>query len=203
MEIITVVWKNAPVVAILLLLISTLSLAIFLERFLNVKKSKILPRNWDQIKIFLINRNYEAAIAALKKDKRLLSRSLANLLELFHREEISKAEFRQLLESELYLLYQELGKRISFISVSATLATLLGLLGTVIGLIDVFGAYSFATSEGLRQLSKGIATALNSTGAGLLVAVFTYILYWLVKERVNSVYAKVVKEVETVVELLR
>jgi biopolymer transport protein ExbB len=203
MEIITVVWKNAPVVAVLLLLISTISLAIFLERFLNVKKSKVLPRNWEQIKIFLINRNYEAAVSSLRKDKRVLSRSLSNLLELFHKGEISKAEFRQLLEAELYLLYQELSKRISFISVSATLATLLGLLGTVIGLIDVFGAYSFTTTEGLRQLSKGIATALNSTGAGLLVAVFTYILYWLVKERVNSVYAKVVKEVETVVELLK
>ncbi len=203
MEIIGVVWKNAPVVAILLLLISTLSLAIFLERFLNVKKSRVLPKNWEQIKIFLINKNYEAAISSLKRDKRLLSRSLSNLLELFHKEEISKAEFRQLLEAELYLLYQELGKRISFISVSATLATLLGLLGTVVGLIDVFGAYSFTTTEGLRQLSKGIATALNSTGAGLLVAVFAYILYWLVKERVNSVYAKVVKEVETVVELLK
>jgi len=203
MEIIGVVWKNAPIVAILLLLISTLSLAIFLERFLNVKKSRVLPKNWEQIKIFLINKNYEAAISSLKRDKRLLSRSLSNLLELFHKEEISKAEFRQLLEAELYLLYQELGKRISFISVSATLATLLGLLGTVVGLIDVFGAYSFTTTEGLRQLSKGIATALNSTGAGLLVAVFAYILYWLVKERVNSVYAKVVKEVETVVELLK
>jgi biopolymer transport protein ExbB len=203
MEIITVVWKNAPVVAVLLLLISTISLAIFLERFLNVKKSKVLPRNWEQIKIFLINRNYEAAVSSLRKDKRVLSRSLSNLLELFHKGEISKAEFRQLLEAELYLLYQELSKRISFISVSATLATLLGLLGTVIGLIDVFGAYSFTTTEGLRQLSKGIATALNSTGAGLLVAVFAYILYWLVKERVNSVYAKVVKEVETVVELLK
>ena len=51
MDVILTVWKNAPLVAFLLLLISTVSFAIFLERFANVKKSKVLPKtgkisNW-------------------------------------------------------------------------------------------------------------------------------------------------------------
>lgn len=203
MEIFLTVWKNAPVVAFLLLLISTLSLAIFLERYVNVKKSKVLPKNWPQIKLALLNGNIDTALEILKKDKKPLSRILANLLELYYKGEISKTELRQMVENETSIIYYELGKRISFISISVTLATLLGLIGTVWGLIEVFGAYTFSSAEGLKLLAKGIATSLNSTAMGLFVATFDYILYWIIKERINGVYTKVLRELEEMLELIR
>jgi biopolymer transport protein ExbB len=203
MDVILTVWKNAPLVAFLLFLISTVSLAIFLERFANVKKSKVLPKNWKNIKLEIMNGRFENAIALLKRDKKPLSRILANILELYYKREISKTELRQMVENESSIIYYELGKRVSFISISVTLATLLGLIGTVWGLIEVFGAYSIMSNEGLKMLSKGIATSLNSTALGLLVAIFTYILYWLVKERINGVYAKILRELEELLELIR
>jgi biopolymer transport protein ExbB len=203
MDVILTVWKNAPLVAFLLLLISTVSFAIFLERFANVKKSKVLPKNWKNIKLEIMNGRFENAIALLKRDKKPLSRILANILELYYKGEISKTELRQMVESESSIIYYELGKRVSFISISVTLATLLGLIGTVWGLIEVFGAYSIMSNEGLKMLSKGIATSLNSTALGLLVAIFAYILYWLVKERINGVYAKILRELEELLELIR
>jgi biopolymer transport protein ExbB len=184
-------------------LISTVSFAIFLERFANVKKSKVLPKNWKNIKLEIMNGRFENAIALLKRDKKPLSRILANILELYYKGEISKTELRQMVESESSIIYYELGKRVSFISISVTLATLLGLIGTVWGLIEVFGAYSIMSNEGLKMLSKGIATSLNSTALGLLVAIFAYILYWLVKERINGVYAKILRELEELLELIR
>ena len=203
MDVILTVWKNAPLVAFLLLLISTVSFAIFLERFANVKKSKVLPKNWKNIKLEIMNGRFENAIVLLKRDKKPLSRILANILELYYKGEISKTELRQMVESESSIIYYELGKRVSFISISVTLATLLGLIGTVWGLIEVFGAYSIMSNEGLKMLSKGIATSLNSTALGLLVAIFAYILYWLVKERINGVYAKISRELEEILELIR
>ena len=203
MDVILTVWKNAPLVAFLLLLISTVSFAIFLERFANVKKSKVLPKNWKNIKLEIMNGRFENAIVLLKRDKKPLSRILANILELYYKGEISKTELRQMVESESSIIYYELGKRVSFISISVTLATLLGLIGTVWGLIEVFGAYSIMSNEGLKMLSKGIATSLNSTALGLLVAIFAYILYWLVKERINGVYAKILRELEELLELIR
>jgi biopolymer transport protein ExbB len=203
MDVILTVWKNAPLVAFLLLLISTVSFAIFLERFANVKKSKVLPKNWKNIKLEIMNGRFENAIILLKRDKKPLSRILANILELYYKGEISKTELRQMVESESSIIYYELGKRVSFISISVTLATLLGLIGTVWGLIEVFGAYSIMSNEGLKMLSKGIATSLNSTALGLLVAIFAYILYWLVKERINGVYAKILRELEELLELIR
>jgi biopolymer transport protein ExbB len=203
MEVFLIVWRNAPLVASLLFLISTISLAIFLERFVNVKKSKILPKYWEEIKKALLNRNYVEVITLLRKDKRTLSRILLNLLEGYTKGEISKIELRQALEKETSLIFMEISKRVSFISVSVTLATLLGLIGTVWGLIEVFGAYSLMNSEGLKLLSKGIATSLNSTALGLLVAIFCYVLYWIIEERINNVYTKVLKELEVILELIR
>jgi len=203
MDIFLTVWKNAPVVAFLLFLISTLVIAIFLERFVNVKKSKILPEHWKQIKLALLNGNYETALEILRRSKKPLSRILANILELYSKGEVSKTELRQMVESESSIIYYELAKRTNFVSISVTLATLLGLIGTVWGLIEVFGAYSFTSTEGLRMLAKGIATSLNSTALGLLVAVFSYILYWIIKERVNGVYAKILKELEQMLEIIR
>ncbi|NPA13609.1 MAG: MotA/TolQ/ExbB proton channel family protein [Aquificae bacterium] len=197
------VWKNAPVVAFLLFLLSTISLAIFLERFFNVKKSKVLPNNWSNIKLYLLNGNYNAALIALKKDKKPLAKILANLLEMYIKGEISKVELRQILEAESSIIYYQLSRGVSFISMSVTLSTLLGLVGTVFGLIEVFGAFSLTTPEGMKMLARGIATSLNSTAAGLFVAVFSYILYWIIKERINSVYSKVLKELEDLVELLK
>jgi len=203
MDIFFIVWKNAPIVALLLFLISTISVAVFLERFLNVKKSKVLPKNWKAIKVEIMNGNLSKAIMLLKKDRKLLSKILANILELYEKREISKTELRQILENEVHIIYYELIKRVSFISLSVTLATLLGLIGTVRGLIEVFGAYSMMSSESLKLLSKGIATSLNSTGAGLLIAFFNYILYWIIKERINGVYTKILRELEELLELIR
>ncbi len=203
MEAFTIVWKNVPIVAFLLFLLSTISTAIFLERFLNAKKSKLLPIGWRQFKLALANANYEAAIAILRRDKKPFSRTLANLLELYIHKEITKSELYKLLENEIEILYLELSKRISFISSSVTLATLIGLIGTVFGLIEVFGAFSLTSMEGFKLLAKGIATSLNSTAAGLLVAIYDYILYWIVESRVKGVYSKILKEIDEVMELLK
>jgi len=203
MEVFLVVWKNVPIVALFLFLISSISLGIFIERLANVKKSKVLPKNWKQIKVYLLNGNYEAALALLKKDKKPLSRILANILELYIKGEISKVELRQMIEGEAGIIRYELAKRISFISASVTLATLLGLIGTVFGLIEVFSAFSFSTPEGFKLLAKGIATSLNSTALGLLVAIFNYLLYWFINTRVDAVYAKILKELEEMLELIK
>jgi len=202
MEVFIVVWKNVPVVGFLLFLISTISFAIFFERWVNIKKSKILPQNWNLVKAELKAKRYEVVISLLKKNKSPLAKTLVQILEAYRGKHLSKFEIYQILDKELEILYQILGRGINFISLSVTLATLLGLLGTVWGLIEVFGAYSLLSSESLKLLAKGIATSLNSTAAGLLIAVISYILYWLLRERINAVYTKIVKEIEEFLELL-
>ncbi len=189
--------------AFLLYAVATVALTIFLERMANVKKSKILPANWKGILKYIASGNLQAALELLAKDKKPLAKSLYNLLLLYSRGEIDKKTLSDALSHELELVYARITRGVSFLSVAVTLSTLLGLIGTVFGLIDVFATFSVSQAEGLKLLAKGISTSLNSTAAGLLVAIFTYILYWIVKERINSVYTRVAEELEKLLEILR
>jgi biopolymer transport protein ExbB len=204
MDALLVIWKNTPFVAFLLYLVATISLAIFLERFSNVKRSKVLPKYWQRIKRAIVEGRLEEAITYLQRDKRLISKLLLNHLRLYQAKEIDKGELLNLFEKESEIIYAALSRGVSFLAIAVTLSTLLGLIGTVIGLIDVFQTFGVGGgSEAIRLLSKGISTSLNSTAAGLIVAIFTYFLYWIIKERINSVYTKVVAEVLEVLERLR
>jgi len=197
------IWKNTPFVAFLLYTVATISLAIFLERLANVKRSKILPSRWVAIKKAVAEGRIDEALLLLQKDKRETSKVLFNLLHLYAKREITKAEFLQMLNNQLELIYAKLTRGVSFLAISVTLATLLGLIGTVIGLIDIFATFAGESSEAIKLLSKGISTALNSTAAGLIVAIFDYILYWIVRERVSSVFTKVAAELNELAEYLK
>jgi biopolymer transport protein ExbB/TolQ len=79
---------------------------------------------------------------------------------------------------------QRLEKRTGFLSMIANVATLLGLLGTIIGMIDSFSAMSAASvSERSTLLAKGIAMAMNTTAYGLIVAVPSLVAYSLLANR--------------------
>jgi len=203
MEALLVVWKNAPLVALLLYAVATVSLAIFLERWFSVRRSKLLPKNWKRIKLAVASGHYEEAIRLLQGERGLVAKIVLQLLKLYAEKGATKGELLQILAQESELIYANLARGVSFLSISVTLATLLGLIGTVFGLIDVFKTFTFTSPEGLKLLAKGIATSLNSTAAGLLVAIITYFLYWIAKERVNSVYAKLVAEIEALIALLK
>ncbi len=204
MDALLVIWKNTPFVAFLLYLVATISLAIFLERFANVKRSKVLPKYWQRIKRAIVEGRLEEAITYLQRDKRVVSKLLLNLLRLYQTKEIDKGELLNLFEKESEIIYAALSRGVSFLAIAVTLSTLLGLIGTVVGLIDIFQTFGIGGgSEAIKLLAKGISTSLNSTAAGLIVAIFTYFLYWIIKERINSVYTKVVAEVLEVLERLR
>ncbi len=202
MESLLTVWKNAPLVALLLYLLATFALAIFLERLSNVKKSKVLPKNWKTLRRLVESGALEDALRALRNDKRETSKMLLGLLESYMKKELSKGELIQALNLQGEVLYAKLSRGLTFLSVAVTLATLLGLIGTVLGLIDIFAAFGGEGEKSPQLLAKGISTALNSTAAGLIVAIVDYILYWIVKERVNSVYSKVLAELSEVLEKL-
>ena len=103
MDVFLTVWKNTPIVAFLLFIISTISIAIFLERMSSVKKSKLLPKNWQTIKGKLLNRHYDVVLTILRKDRGYLAQIFAELLELYLKKEISKGELIRLLEEKFLL----------------------------------------------------------------------------------------------------
>jgi biopolymer transport protein ExbB/TolQ len=75
-------------------------------------------------------------------------------------------------------------KRTNYLSLLANIATLLGLLGTIFGLIDSFKAVTAAeASQKAALLAQGIAVAMNTTAFGLVVAIPTLVVYSMLNER--------------------
>jgi biopolymer transport protein ExbB len=78
-------------------------------------------------------------------------------------------------------------KRLGFLSMLANVATLLGLLGTIVGLIKSFSSISDATAaEKARMLAQGVGEAMNATAYGLIVAVPALIAFAVLQNRANT-----------------
>jgi biopolymer transport protein ExbB/TolQ len=79
---------------------------------------------------------------------------------------------------------QRLEKRTGFLSMIANVATLIGLLGTIIGMIESFSSLSAASAtERAALLAKGISMAMNATAYGLIVAVPSLVAYSILSNR--------------------
>jgi biopolymer transport protein ExbB len=86
----------------------------------------------------------------------------------------------------------------------ANVATLIGLLGTVIGLIMSFKAVSFAdVSQKQTLLADGISLAMHSTAIGLLVAIPTMVFYSFLHDKQSKLFAEIDLCTSQVVEFLR
>jgi len=82
----------------------------------------------------------------------------------------------------------KLEKNLVFISTIASVATLMGLLGTVIGMITSFGALgNSGGSEAAQQLSQGISEALYNTALGIGTSAFSIIMYNLFTTRIDGI----------------
>ncbi|MBY0315207.1 MAG: MotA/TolQ/ExbB proton channel family protein [Bdellovibrionales bacterium] len=88
------------------------------------------------------------------------------------------------------VLIEESGRvdqRLGFLSMLANVATLLGLLGTIVGLIKSFTSIANATAvEKARILAEGIGEAMNATAYGLIVAVPALVAYSILQNRANA-----------------
>lgn len=98
-----------------------------------------------------------------------------------------EGELRDALEEASLEVYPGINQRIAFLPMVANVATLLGLLGTIQGLIRSFGAVAEADAAARStQLAEGIALSMNATFAGLIVAVPVLVVHAAVASRANA-----------------
>lgn len=160
--------------------------AIVLERFIVIYLiNRIDSKGFtNQIIHFIRENNIDKAITLCDRSKAALPKIVRAGLEksLQDPEEIQSA-----LELRALTVLPKLEKRTGYLSMTANVATLLGLLGTIWGLIQSFQAVAHAdASQKAALLSGGIALALNTTAFGLIVAIPIMFLYSIILERTNE-----------------
>src|ERR1700693_1807414 len=169
-------WMMYPIAVVLVA-----GLAIALERFIYLTQVQLRNRGlWNQLVPYLQRGDFRQAMALTSKSDaaiaQILSYGLARIASARHRDDIEKA-----MEESLMDVVPRLEKRTHYIATFANLATLLGLLGTVIGLINAFAAVATVNpAEKANLLSASISVAMNCTAFGLMTAVpMLFIHAWL------------------------
>jgi len=155
-----------------ILLVFAVGLAIAIERYVTLtivtNKNQVV---WDKVQPLLAKGEFEKARVMTSKDESTISQVLNMGLSLQgavrRREDIEIA-----MEESLMEIVPRLEKRTPYVALASSIATLLGLLGTIMGLIQAFTAVANANpAEKADLLSASISVAMNTTAFGLMVAI--------------------------------
>ncbi len=155
-----------------ILLVFAVGVAIAVERYVTL--TVVTNKNqavWDEVQPMLANGEFDEAREATSKDESTISQVLNMGLSLQgavrRREDIEIA-----MEESMMEIVPRLEKRTPYVALSSSIATLLGLLGTIMGLIQAFTAVANANpAEKADLLSASISVAMNTTAFGLMVAI--------------------------------
>jgi biopolymer transport protein ExbB len=155
-----------------ILIVFAIGAAIAIERYITL--TRVTTRNqsvWMQVQPALAEGDFDRARELTSEDDSTISRLLSMGLDrqgaVRRREDIEIA-----MEEGMMEIIPQLEKRTPYVALSSNIATLLGLLGTIMGLISAFTAVANANpAEKADLLSASISVAMNTTAFGLIVAI--------------------------------
>lgn len=186
-----------------LLFLSILSWAVIVERLMNMRSSNYRSKSFKDLKTLLAGGEIEGALKLLSTDSSHMAVVLKDLLQSYKEGKIKKEDIIKSLDFEISLIVPKLEKNLAILSTVASVAPLIGLFGTITGLIKVFSAFSIADPEtAMPLLSKGISEALVAAATGLAVAIPALIAYWLFRIWGNSILNKIEEELFDMVRVL-
>ena len=188
-------WLMVPILAC-----SVISLAVIGERFWSLNNKKIIPSQlvpsiWKLHKANQLDKSKINSLAGSSPLGRVLA---AGLINYSHGREIMKES----IEEAGRQVVHELEKFLNVLGTIASITPLLGLLGTVIGMIKVFAAINSQGVGDPTVLAGGISQALITTAAGLTVAIPTLMFYRYFRGRVDELVIKMEDEALKMVEIM-
>lgn len=189
-----------------LILASIAALTLIIERFLSLRPRVVMPVNMADDVVGVLRQG----APPLELVERLAASSalglvLAEGLGLARRVGgATESEVRQAFENAGRAAVHQLERYLNALGTIATAAPLMGLLGTVVGMIEIFGAQSPAAgSANPAQLAHGISIALYNTAFGLMVALPSLMFYRYFRARVDDYRLSMELAVERVILVLR
>ena len=171
-----------------ILIVFAVGTAIAIERYVTLTRVKLRNEGmWSKLQPALASGNFEKAREMTSKDdstvSRLLAMGLARQGAVRRREDIEIA-----MEESMMEIIPQLEKRTAYVALGASIATLLGLLGTIMGMIEAFTAVANANpAEKADLLSASISVAMNTTAFGLIVAIPLLVLYSVLTAKTSEI----------------
>ncbi|WP_220463563.1 MotA/TolQ/ExbB proton channel family protein [Sediminihaliea albiluteola] len=185
---------------LLILFSSVLAVAICIERLYTLNPKKIVPPHllatvWKQLKAGELN---AAKIKALKESSPLGCILAAGLSNARHGREVMKES----IEEAASHVVHDLERYLNTLGTIAAIAPLLGLLGTVVGMIKVFAEIMAQGTGNASALAGGISEALITTAAGLCVAIPALVMHRYFSGRIDGIVVGLEQETIKLVNAL-
>lgn len=156
-----------------LILCSIAALAIIIERFMSLRAARIVPPTLLDEVITLTRSGLPAPDVLDKlRDSSVLGAVLAEGIRAAATDARGdETQLRNAFESAGRVAAHRLERYLNLLGTIASAAPLLGLLGTVVGMIEIFGSQSPGSGSNPEQLAHGISVALYNTAFGLIIAI--------------------------------
>jgi biopolymer transport protein ExbB len=182
-----------------LIIASVVALAIIGERFFALRESVVAPQNLlSEVQTWLGKGGVTKETIARLEQHSLLGQIFASALS---NSKNSREVTKEAIEETGRVVAHEMEKYLSTLGTIATVSPLLGLLGTVIGMVELFGAFT-ATGHDVAQFARGISVALYNTAGGIVVAVPAMIAYRYFRTRVDGLLVEMEQQAIKLVEIL-
>ncbi|MAE36082.1 MAG: biopolymer transporter ExbB [Oceanospirillaceae bacterium] len=188
-------WMMVPII-----IASVLALAITVERFWTLRPGKIAPPDLlSQVWSWMKNKQLDSAKIRTLKDSSPLGNVLAaGLINSRHGRQIMKESIEEVASHEIH----EMERYLNALGTIAAVAPLMGLLGTVIGMIKVFAEIMAQGTGQANLLAGGISEALITTAAGLVIAIPALICHRMLQRRVDEIVVYMEQEALKLVDVL-
>ena len=188
-----------------LIICSILALALVIERFINLKAAKVVPPKLleEAMTVSLTAVPPATVITQLEQNSALGELLASGFRVLESNPQCSEADLHTAMESKGREIAHRLEKYLSALATIASAAPLLGLLGTVIGMIEIFGSQAPGAGGGNpAQLAHGISIALYNTGFGIFIAIPSLIFWRHFRALVNGLVLEMQQQAVRLVEVL-
>ncbi|MDH4022460.1 MAG: MotA/TolQ/ExbB proton channel family protein [Gammaproteobacteria bacterium] len=189
-------WVMLPII-----LCSVVAVAIILERLWTLKPGRVVPRDlsrrvWEWVSSNQLNHQHIQELRISSPLGQILAAGLSN-------RQRDRATMKEVVEDTGRHVVHELERYLNTLGTIAAVSPLLGLLGTVTGMIRTFSALTSGGAGDPAALAGGISEALITTAAGLMVAIPALIGYRYLRGRVDVLVVEMEKEAIGLVEALQ
>ena len=189
-------WLMVPI-----LLCSIVATAISVERLWTLQRSRIIPRNllaqiWSSIKANDMDAQKLRELRGSSPMGQVLAAGIANAKR-------SRDIMKEAMEEAAGQIGHDLERYLTSLGIIASISPLIGLLGTVVGMIKVFTALMLEGAGNANVLAGGISQALITTAAGLSVAIPALIFHRFFLRRVDELMVTMEQEAGKLVDILQ
>lgn len=179
-------FKQGGLVMYPLVLLSFVALAIFFERMLYFRGIDTDMERLKRLLDYIADRDSNG-VAEMAKEKPTDAVLLAQSYLSSKQEQQDKV---QNLETQVNFKSMGYNDNLAFLSIIITLAPLLGLLGTILGIISSFKVFDLQNGANQFAITSGVGEALIATAFGLIVAMFALVLYGVLKYQIGKLDKK-------------